>query len=433
MINEREIIFDSLFEILEKKQYSHIVLKAVLDKYDYLPKQQRSFIKRVCEGTIEQMLYLDYVINQFSKTKTNKMKPLIRTLLRMGTYQILFMDSVPDSAACNEAVKLAAKRGFSNLKGFVNGVLRSISRQKDEITYPDREKDESCYLSIRYSMPLWIVNLWLSDFGSEKTEEILKGLLVQRPVTIRVRESLEKAVIDELLERMKQAGITLTACKELPYAYFVTGMDRIELMPGYEEGYFVVQDIGSMQVVEQAGIRPESKIYDVCAAPGGKAIHAADKMKGTGMVIARDLSEDKTDFIEENIERLSVKNVKAAVYDATVLDESAINTADVVIADLPCSGLGVIGRKSDIKYRITKESVEEISALQKQILKTVSQYVKVGGTLMYSTCTITKAENEENRDYILKNLPFTLEKELQLLPGIDQADGFYMAKFIRKE
>lgn len=432
MINEREIILETLMEILERQQYSHLVIKSVLDKYEYLPKQQRSFIKRVCEGTIEQKIKLDYVIDQFSKTKTQKMKPLIRTLLRMGTYQILFLDAVPDSAVCNESVKLASKRGFSSLKGFVNGVLRTISREKEHLVFPERDSNLNAYLSVQYSMPQWIIDYLLSRFSEETTEQILKGLLTKRPLTLRVRECLKKEQQDALIKQIKDSGVKITQSEELPYAYMVEGIDRVSNLPGYEEGLFTVQDIGSMEVVQLADIGPDSKVLDVCAAPGGKSIHAADKMNGTGEVVARDLSQEKVDLIWENIDRCNAKNVKAEAFDATVFDAASEEKYDVLIADLPCSGLGVIGRKSDIKYRITMESIQEIADLQKQILKTVYRYVKPGGTMLFSTCTISSEENEDNRDWILQNLPFELVEEKQLLPGVHNADGFYMAKFVRK-
>lgn len=430
-MTDREIILDALLEILEKKQYSHLVMKAVLDKYEYLPKMQRSFIKRVCEGTIEQKIKLDYVIDQFSKTKVAKMKPLIRTLLRMGCYQILFMDAVPDSAVCNESVKLAAKRGFSNLKGFVNGILRSIAREKDCLVFPSRNEDFAYFLSIEYAMPQWIVETWITSFGMEKTETILRGLLAKRPITIRVRENLQDSLKEELVRRIAQSNVSIKKREELPYAYEISGFDRISTLFGYEEGWFTVQDIGSMQVVEMAAVEPGNQILDVCAAPGGKAIHAADKLMGKGGVLARDLSQEKTELMRENIRRLRAENVIAQCYDATRKDEACNEKYDILIADLPCSGLGVIGRKSDIKYRISPEAIEEIASLQKKILSTVYTYIKKGGTLLYSTCTISTPENEGNRDWILQNLPFTLVEEKQYLPGIHNSDGFYMAKFVR--
>lgn len=431
-MNEREIILEALMEILEKKEYSHLVMRGVLDKYAYLEKQQRSFIKRCCEGTLEQMLRLDYCIDRFSKIKCHKMKPLIRTLLRMSAYQIMFMDQVPDRAACNEAVKLAKKRGFSQLSGFVNGVLRSLSREKDSIPYPDKETDPVHYLSIQYSMPQWMTRMWMQRYGVAVTEKMLAGLLGERPLMIRMRESISSVERSAYLDRMKEKKIVSRQNEKLAYAYELENYDSVATIPGYEEGIFTMQDIGSMLVVEMAGIKEADFVVDVCAAPGGKAIHAADKLMGSGQVIARDLTEYKISLIEENMQRMQTTNVKAEVWDARVLDDNMVQKADVVIADLPCSGLGVIGRKSDIKYRVTKEDVDDIAKLQRDILNTVWQYVKIGGTLVYSTCTVTKQENEDNRDYILAHLPLSLVEERSLLPGVDASDGFYMAKFRRQ-
>lgn len=431
--NTREIILELLLEILEQNKYSHLVMKQVLDKYSYLEKKDRAFIKRIGEGTIERLIQIDYVINQFSKTKVEKMKPVIRTILRMSVYQLLFMETVPASAACNEAVKLAVKKGFSPLKGFVNGVLRTISRNLENIAYPDKEDAPLEYLAVTYSMPLWIVQMWNSRYGGEVTESMLIGLLEKRPVTVRFLEELSGQEREKWLQQLTETGIQVSGADKLAYAYYLANINSVKEVPGFSEGKFMVQDMGSMLVVEMAHIKKGDIVLDVCAAPGGKALHAASKLAGTGSVSARDVSVYKTDRILENVERLGYKNVSVEVWDATVMDEAWIEKADVVIADLPCSGLGVIGRKADIKYRIKPEDISEIVRLQRKILKTASAYVKKGGTLVYSTCTINKEENEDNRDFIVKELPFTLEEEKQLLPGIEPSDGFYMARFIRKE
>lgn len=426
MVNTREIVLDCIMEILEKKQYSHYVMKQVLDKYGYLDKQERSFIKRVTEGTVERCLEMDYIINSFSKVPVKKMKPLIRSLMRMSVYQLLYMDSIPDSAVCNEAVKLANKRGFSSLKGFVNGVLRNIARNKEKIKYPDREKEPVSYLSVVYSMPEWIVEMWLFRFGGEKTEQILKGLLSDRPVTIRLEEGLSSKEKEELLQKITCEGIETEQVQGLPYAYRLKNLDRVETIPGFAEGLVMIQDAGSMEIIELADIKEDQYIIDVCGAPGGKALHAAGKMKNTGFVTVRDISQRKVELMEDNIARSGYGNIKAEVFDATILDEENVEKADVVIADLPCSGLGVIGRKGDIKYRVTKEDVTEIAALQQKILSVVWQYVKPGGKLIYSTCTLTEEENEKNTAWFLEQFPFHKEKEKTLIPGIQETDGFYM-------
>ena len=431
-INTREIVLDCLLEILEKKQYSHYVIKQVLDKYGYLDKKERSFIKRVTEGCIERCIELDYILDSFSKVPAKKMKPLIRNLMRMSVYQIFYMDGTPDSAVCNEAVKLAGKRGFSSLKGFVNGVLRNIARNKETVVYPDKKQDMMHYFSVTYSMPEWIVKLWTERFGAEKTEQILQGLLTERPVTVRMEESMDLERKETLLSEIEEAGITYTQVHDLPYAYELQNVDRVEMIPGFAEGLLMVQDAGSMAIIEAADIQKNQNIIDVCGAPGGKAIHAAGKMQNTGFVTVRDISERKVGIMEGNIVRSGYTNMKAEVFDATVLDEANVEQADVVIADLPCSGLGVIGRKADIKYRVQPEDIDSIAALQREILAIVWQYVKPGGKLVYSTCTLTEQENESNTRWFLENHPFTKVKERMLIPGIDGTDGFYMAVFVRK-
>lgn len=433
MVNTREIALDCIMEILEKKQYSHYVIKQILDKYGYLDKRERSFIKRVTEGTIERGIELDYVLDSFSKTPVKKMKPLIRSLMRMSAYQLLYMDGIPDAAVCNESVKLAGKRGFSSLKGFVNGVLRNIARNKENIVYPSEETDLSACLSVRYSQPAWIVDMWLSRFGVDKTEKILKGLLEERPLTVRVDENLDKREKQALLEKISRAGIEFCPINGLSYAYELKNPDNVENIPGFAEGKLMIQDAGSMEIVEMAQIEKGQYILDVCGAPGGKALHAACKLNNTGFVRVRDISERKAALMEENIKRSGYGNIEAEVFDATVFDAGNVEKADVVIADLPCSGLGAMGRKGDIKYRVKKQDIPEIAALQKRILSTVWRYVKPGGRLVFSTCTLTEGENEENTRWFLENFPFVKENEKTLFPGIDETDGFYMASFLRKE
>lgn len=433
MVNTREIALYCIMEILEKKQYSHYVIKQVLDKYGYLDKRERSFIKRMAEGTIERCIELDYVLDSFSKVPVKKMKPFIRNLMRMGVYQILYMDGVSDAAVCNESVKLAEKRGFASLKGFVNGVLRNIARNKEKIAYPQKETDLMAYLSVHYSQPEWITAMWLSRFGADKTEKILKGLLEERPVTVRIDENLGEEEKEDLLRRISLAGIEFCPVNGLSYAYKLENPDKVESIPGFAEGRIMVQDAGSMEIVEMAGIKEGQYVLDVCGAPGGKALHAACKLNHTGFVRVRDVSEKKTALMEENIKRSGYENIEAETFDATVEDKASIEKADVVIADLPCSGFGAMGRKGDIKYRVKEADIDKIAALQKNILSTVWRYVKPGGRLVFSTCTLTEEENEENTRWFLEKFPFIKEKEKTLFPGIDETDGFYMVSFLRNK
>ena len=430
-ISVRELVLDILLEVNEKEQYSHLVIRDVLNKYQYLEKQERAFLTRLAEGTIEHMLEMDFIINSFSKVKVNKMKPLIRNLLRMSVYQIKYMDSIPDAAVCNEAVKLARKRGFGQLRGFVNGVLRNIARELSHLQYPDEKLEPVRFLEVTYSVPAWMVEQWIKDFGYEQTKGICESFLKERPITIRT--NLMKTTPDELKVKLEAEGVTVERIDKLSYAFEISGYDYLQALDSFVEGLFYVQDISSMMVAEIAAPEKENYIIDVCAAPGGKSSHLAEKMEGTGMVEARDLTEYKVSLIEENIERHGLANMKAVQMDATVYDEASKEKADILICDLPCSGLGVMGKKTDIRYKMTAEKQKDLVQLQRQILDTVHTYVKKGGTMIYSTCTIHKDENDGNVEWFVKKYPeFEVISNEQMFPGGEYHDGFFIAKLVRK-
>lgn len=430
-VNVRELVLDILMEVNEKEQYSHLVIRDVLNKYQYLEKQERAFLTRLAEGTIEHMLEMDFVINSFSKVKVKKMKPLIRNLLRMSVYQIKYMDSIPDAAVCNEAVKLAKKRGFGQLREFVNGVLRNIARDLDKLQYPDEKLEPVRFLEVTYSVPAWMVEQWTKDYGYAQTKSICESFLKERPITIRT--NLLRIQPEELKEKLEAEGVTAVAVPEVSYAFEISGFDYLNSLESFEEGLFYVQDISSMMVAEKAAPEKGSYIIDVCAAPGGKSSHLAEKLEGTGTVEARDLTEYKVSLIKENIERHGLENMNAVQMDATVLDEASIDKADVLICDLPCSGLGVMGKKTDIRYKMTAEKQQDLVKLQREILSTVHAYVKPGGTMVYSTCTIHKGENEDNVNWFIKEYPeFELISCEQMFPGGTYRDGFFIAKMIRK-
>ena len=398
-VNERELVLDMLLQITRDGEYSHIVIKNVLDKYQYLDKRERAFITRVVNGTLERMIEIDYIINLFSKVKVNKMKPLIRTILRSSVYQMKYMDSVPDSAICNEAVKLAGKRGFVNLKGFVNGVLRNISRNLDKINYPD-EKDKVSYLSVKYSLPEWLVKQWLNVYDEETVKTIGSAFLEEKPLTVRFNE--RKIKKEDLVGILKKEGVTVGEVPEIPCALYLSGYDHLSALPSFCEGLYQVQDLSSMQVALWSGVKEGDQVLDVCAAPGGKSIHIAELLNGTGHVEARDLTEYKVDLLRDNIERSGLTNIEAVCQDATVYDPDKKKSADIVIADLPCSGLGVLGKKPDLRYKMNEKTEADLVELQRKILSVVKDYVKPDGKLLYSTCTIHREENEGNVEWFLK-------------------------------
>ena len=445
-INPREMILEILLQI-EEGEHSHIAIRSALSKYQFLPRQERAFITRVCEGTLEYRIQIDYILDSFSKVTVDKMKPPIREILRSAVYQLRYMDSVPDSAVCNEAVKLTQRKGFYNLKPFVNGVLRTIAREMDQVKFPSREENLVRSLSVEYSMPEQLVERWLEAYGEETTEKILKDFLEEKPLTVRCRTYLnsQEAIVKSLTDQ----GVKVEPAPYLPYACHISGFDHILALDAFINGKILVQDVSSMLVAEAADPQKGDYVIDVCAAPGGKSLHVGDKMEGFGTVDARDVSQYKVNLIEENIRRTNSINVQAKVQDATIFDQESELLADIVLADVPCSGYGVIGKKPDIKYRVTPQKQEEIVILQRTILDRAANYVKPRGTLIFSTCTIAKEENEENMMWFLQNYPFKMESldpclpeelhsettalgYLQLLPGVHKTDGFFIAKFRRK-
>ena len=447
-VNLRELVLNILMKITEEEALSHMVLSEVLEKYQYLEKRDRAFISRVTEGTLEHMLQLDYIIECFSKVPIYNMKPLIRNLLRMSVYQLKYMDSVPDSAVVNEAVRLAQKRGFYNLKGFVNGVLRTTARKMDEVVYPDPVQDPLRYLSVQYSVPDWILEKWLIQFGFATVEKICKSFHEPRGTTVRC--SLSKASREEITASLESQGITVKPHPYLDYALEISGYNYLQAVEAFKKGWITVQDVSSMLVSEIAAPNWGDFCLDVCAAPGGKSLHLAEKLQGSGYVEARDISERKVALMQENIERIGAINMRALQMDATVPDPGSVKKADIVLADVPCSGLGVIGKKQDIKYKMTSIRQEEIIRLQRRILHVVSDYVKPGGVLIYSTCTIGIDENQNNLQWFLNYFPYRLESidsyicdelkskttkggYLQLLPGVHQTDGFFLARLRRLE
>lgn len=446
-INPRAVALDIVIEVMEKQKLSHVVIREKLDKCMGLDRQKRAFIVRIAQGTIEKCIELDYIIDTFSKIKTRKMKPVIRNILRISVYQGKYMDSIPDSAVCNEAVKLTVKLGLGSLKGFVNGVLRSYFRETDRVKYPDRDKENEKYLSVKYSVPQWLIAMWTKEYGVDKTESMLKASQTESKVTVRMNSTA--VTKEQLIKEFEEDSISFREIGNIDGAFEIAGYDTIDSINAFKKGHIQVQDISSMLVGLAAAPHEGDVCVDVCAAPGGKTIHIADLLKGTGRVIARDVSEDKTDKIKENAQRCGFDNIQCQVWDATKCDESLIESADVVIADLPCSGLGVIGRKNDIKYKTKESDIEQLAHIQRDILKVAASYVKPGGTLIFSTCTVNRGENDNNVKWILENLPVegdSLEAYLpevlckdtckkgyvQYYNGENGMDGFFISRFKKR-
>ena len=445
-VNTRAVVLDILIEVNENGEYSHIVINNALKKYQYLEKKDRAFISRLARGTIERQITIDYILDEFSSVAVKRMKPVMRNILRMSVYQIVYMDSVPDNAAVDEAVKLVHRRGLFNLSGFANGVLRNVVRSYDTLVYPGKEVNIVRHLSVKYSMPEWIVKKWLMDYGEEQTEIMLKASLDADDTTIRVNTN--RISPTELIEDLAHENVVAKEAPYLPCALKISGYNYLDTVKSFEDGLFQIQDVSSMLVGLVANPKKDNYIIDVCAAPGGKSLHLSELLGQTGYVEARDISEYKVSLIRENIERMQANNVSARVMDALNHDELSVDKADIVIADLPCSGLGVIGKKKDIKYKVTEERQMELVKLQREILSVIHDYVKPGGYLIYSTCTVNNGENIDNVRWFTRNFKFVLESIsnelplelrsdttdegfLALYPGVHKCDGFFIAKLKR--
>lgn len=446
-MTERELSYDILYRIHIGGELSHIVLKQALDECGAKGMSvNKAFVTRLVNGVTEQYLKLLYLIGKQAGRPIEKIKPPVRLLLAMGVYQAYFM-SVPESAACNETVKLAVKRGFSGLKGFVNGVLRGMFRNISDIDAFLKEeladRDITERLGIRYSCPEWLVGHYIEEYGEVCTEQILAASLEREPITVYGLASAAEE--RELAAAFERDGVPVGKIEGVRSAYEILTPCSIPSLEAYRKGFVIVQDVGSMLATELLPDISDGKILDVCATPGGKTIHCADRFFSAGCTVtARDLTAEKTAKIEETLRRTGIGNVVTEIADASVRREADIGKYDIVIADLPCSGLGVIGRKADIKYKTKPEDISVLAEIQRKILEVVAAYVKPGGYLAYSTCTMARQENEENAAYILRHgfEPFSVEERLpapyrkylktgnsvQLLPD-GKHDGFYIALF----
>ena len=428
MTNTREIAYKCLYMVLEEGSFLNEVMDGTLLKYDYLEESDRHFLMRIVKGTVEKLPEIDFYLNKISKTPVKKMKKEVRTILRMGIYQIHFMDSVKDHAAVNESVKLAGKHGYPGFKGFINGVLRNYIRQQEEMV-PDTDE-------ARYSMPQWIIDLFKSDIGEADTYKTLEAFSRLSHLTVRL--NLKKGSKEDIIKRLRSEGLTVTEVDYPwpdnidPPVYRISGIDSLSSLKSFNDGDFYIQDLSSMLPAFLAGIEPGMKIVDVCAAPGGKTLIAAELTGDSGIVVSRDKDEKKAELIRNNVKKAGYDNVDVQVRDATEKSEDDKGKYDVVICDLPCSGLGVIGRKSDLRYRVRPDDLSELQKLQRQIIDASVDYARPGGILIFSTCTINKGENQDNRDYIIQKYPYyKLENDKQILPFEYESDGFYISLFRR--
>jgi len=418
MPKARDIALKALLKVNKDLAYSNITLNNILQS-EPLPQIEKSFVTALFYGVLDRKITLDYVLDKATSKPFSKVSPFTAEVLRLALYQIMYMDNVPDSAAVNEAVKQIKSSKERYNSGFVNAVLRSILRNGVQIP-----SDNSLYsLSIRYSCPVWIIEGFINDYGLSETLWLLEASLNQPPVTLRVNTL--KTTKEELVNSFNENGIKADVVDETD-AVIINGFWGGEESHLYKQGLFHAQDLSSQYTIKQFGLKCGERVLDMCAAPGGKSFTMAQYVGVNGSVVSCDIYENRVSLIKNGAERLGLNNIKTALLDATKYNEE-LGKFDAVLCDVPCSGLGIMRRKPDIKYK----KVDELEALQQtqlDILENAVNYLSENGRIMYSTCTLRKGENEENiTRFLEKHKDFKLIYQHTFMPHKDNTDGFFAA------
>jgi len=419
---ERELAVCTLEEITRDGAYNNLALKNALAKNNALPVKQKAFVTELVNGALRNLIYIDYVINRASSTPTDKMKPFILNDLRVAVYQILFMDRTPNSAACDEAVTLTKKRGLAGLSGFVNGVLRSIA-----------QADVSAWelpLDIKYSYPKWLIDYWRLSIDDAWIHQMLE--VNSRPPIVTICANTLRTNRDSLRKKLIAEGMQAEdgQLPQLDETLYISKTNDLSQSKAFESGLFHVVDESAMLAVKFLDPQPGQFMIDVCAAPGGKSFYAAYLMCNQGKIISTDLYPHKIELIKTMAGQLGINIIEASVADAAVYNPALCGKADRLLLDVPCSGFGLVRKKPDIKYTKTMADIDSLVKLQREIFAACLPYVKSGGTIVYSTCTVSAKENEENVSFFMKNYPVRVTNEAQLWPG-EHRDGFYIAQMVK--
>ncbi|WMJ82096.1 16S rRNA (cytosine(967)-C(5))-methyltransferase RsmB [Clostridium sp. MB40-C1] len=442
MKNSREICADILYKVFNQNSYSNIVLKNELNKCD-LNNNDKGLITEIVYGTIKYKYTIDIILNSFIKNGINKIDEYILNILRMSVYQIKYLDKIPNFAVVNEAVELTKKKKSIGASKLVNGVLRNYLRNLDKKYYNEKNVVEA--LCFNYSFDKWLVKLFINQYGNEIAEKILSGLNKRPAVTVRVNAL--KVSYDEAYNKLIEDGYNVEEGYVCPEAIIINKGKSIELNPLFKEGLVTVQDESAMLVAPSMDLKENMNVLDLCSAPGGKTTHISEVMDNTGEVRAFDIYNNKLELVKDNAKRLGVKNLICRNMDASILNEDLKDSADAVLIDVPCSGIGIIRKKPEIKYTKNLKGLNELVEIQRKILCNAATYVKPKGVLLYSTCTLNKKENEDNIRWFLKNNPqysieplyygkldnfiYTEEGCVTILPN-EYMDGFFITRLKRQ-
>lgn len=443
MANPRRIAFNILLKIENDGAYSNLMLNNAV-KENSLSHLDASFLSALVYGVLERKLTLDYIIKQYSKIPLRKIELKTKIILRLGILQLLFMDKVPESAAVNESVNLAKWQKLQKSSGFINGILRSITRAEQKYTLPDKT-DKIYYYSIRYSCPQELVRLWYNSYGENNTEQLLKSLSGRPELYVRVNTL--KTSAEALLSELQKENVDAEICAFPENALKIKNTGSIENLSAYKKGLFHVQDLSSQLCAFFLCAKPHQLVLDICSAPGGKAFTAAQYMNNKGKLFACDMYEHKLRLIESGAKRLSITNIVTQLRDGSD-SRTPLPLADRILCDVPCSGLGVLSRKPEIRYKDNLIDTD-LSDIQYKILCESAKYLADGGILVYSTCTLNPKENNENADKFLSEhsdfegvelkLPNGISRafdekpyEITLMPHTAKTDGFYISVFRKR-
>ena len=420
--NARYIAATALLKVTNEGGYSNLVLNNMLNQNE-LSIEDKSLCTAIFYGTLDRMVTVDFYLKKLVKTPLKKIKPFTLSVLRTAVYQIKYMNKIPNSAAVDEAVKLVKKSSERFNASFVNAVLRNLIRTETELPSGNSLYD----ISVAFSCPQWIVSVLVRDYGAEFTKSFLSASLLPPPIFIRVNTL--KTTAEKLIKALEKENVKVS----------VSGFDNtliidingsVEDLTAYKDGLFFVQDISCQRAVEMLDINKNSRVLDLCAAPGGKSFSAA-MFANEGEIVSCDLYSQRVGLISDGAKRLGINNLKTVTADATKYN-SSLGKFDRIICDVLCSGLGVIRRKPDIKYK-PQDSFEELISVQRKILENASNYLENGGKILYSTCTLNKEENRKNvDDFLSRHKDFIIEKEETFCPDINNADGFYAAVLVKK-
>jgi len=407
--------------------YSNIAINAYIARNR---PDSHSLVREIVYGVLKNKLCLDYFIERLTDRPAARIKPAVVNILRMGLYQLIYLDSVPEYAAVNESVRLA-ERFAHGQTGFVNAVLRAWIRKADTIKFPDKEKDPITYYSTRYSYPAWIVRLFLEQYDVDFAEELMKA--GNETPNLCIRANSTKTDRQSLIESLEEAGFKAEKGKHAKFSIYVKGSGLLDSSL-FSQGFFSVQDESSMLAVETLDPQPGETVMDVCAAPGGKTVYIGELMENKGRIVAFDIFEHKLALIRDAAGRNGITVIETSIWDGTAVNGEYVEKADRVLVDAPCSGLGVVRRKPEIKYAGNESLPEIMARTQLGILRSAAEYVKAGGILVYTTCTVTRQENDDTvNDFLEGDERFVMISKRQLFPNVDGTDGFFICEMRKKK